>query len=64
MTDLTSHMVSVVYHSYGAMVEMCIATVGVAFEPLSTRSRTRGRMQEGHCLCARRSVNTFGLKWC
>ena len=41
-----------------------IATVGVAFEPLSTRSRTRGRMQEGHCLCARRSVNTFGLKWC
>ena len=41
-----------------------IATVGVAFEPLSTRSRTRGRMQEGHCLCALRSVNTLGLKWC
>ena len=41
-----------------------IATVGVAFEPLSTRSRTRGRMQEGHCLCALRSVNTLGLNWC
>ena len=40
----TSHRVSVVYHSYGGMMDMWHRNIFGTFKPSSTRSRARGRI--------------------